>query len=438
MSASTTPALAALRAFTDANARGDGPAMTALLSRSTLANGGFSGPTQGDFRYVFGEAEWEGESVVIPLEARAADAAPEDPPMMAMRCVMVREDGAWKFDLAATMRPIEEAMDAALRDAAAQIGPVMSGAMEAVGDALAEALRSEFTGEELAPSAWEDAPGEVEADDLRPLPALVPLEGASAQVARVTGRAIPVLADVTGILALFNTDDAGPLMPWLNDEFCGGLGEAIAAGGDHAGLLRGVRIEPATDWNEHFLVLEGDILVYRADFRSDHGWYRTREDLLRIIPGVVAGLAGGPPDVPAGFTALPTNDTGPTVTRYREAWAPRLMRRISVAAGGPVALDADWGSFFDEASHGRGLALWGLVRVPGALALHAARGGPMPRAVRLRSGTHWRRASCAGGVLELELVVRDGPRGNCYEHEIAEVLAGATIEGDDVQPAERS
>lgn len=148
---------------------------------------------------------------------------------------------------------------------------------------------------------------------------------------------------------------------------------------------------------------------------------------MQIIPGVVLGLAHSAAELPEGFTSLPGKGTGPTVTRYREAWAPRYMREISAAVDGPVALDADWESFFQEEEHGRGLAVWGLCRVPGAIALFE-RANPQPagwlRVIRLRNGGSLERASFEDGVLTMELVPHRGEGGCFYEYRLAEVFEG--------------
>ncbi|CAG0976953.1 hypothetical protein PHYC_01555 [Phycisphaerales bacterium] len=422
-------ALAALRAFTDANASGDVVGMMKLLSRSTLEAGGFSGPMPSDFQFAFGEPEAVDGAVVVPMEARPGGVGPESDPVMAMRCIMVEEDGAWKFDLAATMQPQMEAMEAALREAGEQLGEAMGGAMSAMGEAIAGAMGGEQVAE--GASRWEDAPRGPGPEDLRELPELMRMEGASAAVTEAVGKDVPVLADMNGLLGLFGATDPGPMIPWLDNEFCAGLGPAIAAAGEVSKCVRSVRIEPATDWGEHFIALDGTDLVYRADMRSDDGWYRMREDLMRIIPGVVLGLAASEADVPEGRTSLPSKESGPTVTRYREAWAPRYMREISAAVDGAVALDADWESFFQEEEHGRGLAVWGLCRVVGAVALfnqaHPQAAGWL-RAIRLRNGGSLESASFEDGVLTMGLVLHRGEGGCFYECRLAEVLGERSAE----------
>ncbi|MCE7974940.1 MAG: hypothetical protein DYG92_11565 [Leptolyngbya sp. PLA1] len=433
-------AMAVLRRFVEANAHQDVPAMMGCLSRGTLESGGFSGPMPGAFRFEFGDAESQGEQIIIPMTVLAPGESPDTPPtpVMSMRCIMVQEDGDWKFDLASTMQPQMEAMESAMMEAMQQVGSAMGEAMGAMGEALggvlgseAEAEVSPFTGEPLVFSGWDDAPGEYEADELRQLPEMTHLEITTRDVSDALGRDVPVVADVQSLMDLFGETDPTKLMPWLDGEFTAGLGQAIALS-PFADRLRRVRIEASLEWRCREMLLDGTELVYRADLRADEGWYRFRDELLTVIPPVLAALMAPEPEVPEGFTTLPTQAWGVTVTQFRERLAPRLMRRISTLAGGPVALDVPWGSMINEDTDGKRLQAWGLFPVLAALATLASTGeGLAPgalRVIRLEDSLCDRRASFAGGVLHLEMLLRQGEQGCFRPHELVGVLKGTAIE----------
>lgn len=419
-------ALAALRTFTDANATGDTAAMVGVLSRGTLEAGGFSGPMPQDFQFVFGPPESDADRVIIPLGVFPAGAPLDGDPMMALRCVMVQEGADWKFDLATTMQQMEAMIDAAMQEVGTQIGAAMGGAMDAIGDSLGAALG----GPTASPEELEPGVEPFGIQDLQLVPELVRLEAATAAVSAAAGKDIPVLADMNGLLGLFGSTDPTAMTPWLDNEFCAGLGPAIAAAGDNALRLRSIRIDPANDHGEHFFAMDGADLVYRADPRYDDGWYRMQDDLLRIIPGVVLGMSLQDGDVPEGHTALPQNGFWPTVTRYRQAWAPRHMKDIRLMSGEPVALQADWESFYAESFDGRSLALWGLCRVPGAIALSMRDIDPPQgwlKAIRLMNGYDQKYAAFADGVLTMAIVGVENEKGCFYEHQLASVFAGEVI-----------
>lgn len=439
MSTHSTDAMAVLRRFVEANASQDVPAMMKCLSKGTLESGGFSGPMPGAFRFEFGDAEEQGEQVIIPMTVLAPGEAPDTPPtpVMAMRCIMVREEGEWKFDLASTMQPQMEAMEGAMMEAMQQVGTAMGEAMGAMGAALGSALGGEpgdeisaFTGEPMVFSGWEDAPGDYEADELRQLPELTLLEITTRDVSDALGRDVPVVADVQSLMDLFGETDPTKLMPWLDGEFTAGLGQAIALS-PFADRLGRVRIEASPEWQCREMLLDGTELVYRADLRADEGWYRFRDELLTVIPPVLAALMVPEPEVPEGFTTLPTQAWGVTVTQFRERLAPRLMQRIATLAGGPVALDADWGNIVGEDTDGKRLQAWGLFPALAAMATLASSGeGLAPgalRVVRLEDSLCDRRASFADGVLHLQMLLRQGEQGCFRPHELVGVLKGTAI-----------
>lgn len=427
-------ALATLRAFTDANARADEAAMRAVLTRSTLDSGNFSGPMPADITFSFGEPEDDDQGrVVIPMAA-APPGEPADSEMaMLLRCILIEEDGVWKFDLEATMHDQMAAAEAAFRELGDQIGQAMGGAMEAIGEGLVQALGAsgELDGESAEPV---EPFGPA---DWRPLPALTTLENLSASLAAAVGVEIPVVADVQAMLDLFGADDPAPLIPWLENDLCAGLVEAIAAVGEDARALRAVRIEVPSDYNERMLILDGRTLVYRAEIRNAETNAYSVGAFAHIVPGVVHALRHAPDDLPDDHTALPTTDIYPNVQRYAHAWAPRFMAQVRAIVGGPVTLDADWDGFYND-SDGRTLVFWGLGRIPGALAMHA-RANDLPpgwlREIRFECTYEQRRASFADGVLTLAIATVGQEYAGLYEFQLAQVLAtGEWTEPDEPNP----
>ena len=106
------------------------------------------------------------------------------------------------------------------------------------------------------------------------------------------------------------------------------------------------------------------------------------------------------------------------------------MRDIREAAGSPVRLEADWESFYAESFDGRGLVVWGLCRVAGAIALHVREKQPPAgwlKTIRLMNGYDMRRADFVDGVLTMAIVGVEGEKGCFYEHDLARVFGREVI-----------
>lgn len=429
-------AVAALRAFVDANARQDAEGMRGCLTQETLDAGGFSGPMPPGVEFRMGEPAEQESRVIIPLWVLPVGAGDGSPPLDELRCVMVEERGVWKFDLRATLQPQMEAIDSAMEAAMGQIGEAMGAAMGAVTDALSATLSSAFGGHDLEPTDWLDA-GEFPVDDeWIALPEFAGLPALTGQVSEAVGREIPIVCDLRGLLIQCGSDEGDGLLGWLDSDFCPGLAAAVElahrAFPAETARLRSVRIEPAPDWLERCLVLDGPDLVYRVDLRDPAGWY-SADELARIIPGVLTGLPHDPERYPADRGTLPRAERAASLETYREVVAPRLMRRLSGIVGRPVALDVEWGAFEGDDASIRRLFSWGLNRVLGAVAMSypvGASDSPPEgwlRAIRIELGYGEREATLADGVLGLVVSLGVGERGCFYECHLCPVLFGEPI-----------
>ena len=91
-----------LQAFLDASLRKDEKAMRACVTRHTLESGQLNSAGPEGVTLAMGEPQQEGEQWVIPVKAVPIGAPEGTPPVMEMPCLMVEEDGQWKFDLVGT------------------------------------------------------------------------------------------------------------------------------------------------------------------------------------------------------------------------------------------------------------------------------------------------------------------------------------------------
>lgn len=134
-----------LQAFLDASNRHDDKAMHACLTRRSLEDGEVSTPEALDGAvFVMDEPQAEGEMVVIHLKALPPGAANDAQPVMELNCLLVQEDGRWKFDLAGTAERMMAGLESALGAAMGQMATAMSEAMEGVGKAMSDGLSQAF------------------------------------------------------------------------------------------------------------------------------------------------------------------------------------------------------------------------------------------------------------------------------------------------------
>ncbi|HVS72928.1 MAG TPA: hypothetical protein VHQ47_16860 [Phycisphaerae bacterium] len=115
-----------------------------MLTKASLAEGGFHMPAAGPASYEIGEAVLEGGQVYVPVTLKDGETGQE----VTMPLAPVLEDGQWKLDMG---KMFEKLMGGAMEQMVEQVGTAMGAAMEGVGQALTAALggSSEEAGEEV-------------------------------------------------------------------------------------------------------------------------------------------------------------------------------------------------------------------------------------------------------------------------------------------------
>lgn len=149
-------AVGVLKAFMEAAGRGDENAMKTCVTRKTIEGGNLTATPPG-MTLTMGEPTMEGERVVIPVRGDAPG-APAGSPVMELPCLIVKEDGQWKFDLSGS---VDRMLGGSLDALVGQLASTMATAMEGVGEAMAEGLKAAFGGE-TQPAA-SDEPKELPA-----------------------------------------------------------------------------------------------------------------------------------------------------------------------------------------------------------------------------------------------------------------------------------
>jgi hypothetical protein len=226
-------ALDVLRSFLDAGLRRDEPAMRACLTKKTLEAGQFDGSSPQGVRYVFGAAAMEGEAAVVPVRAFALEGPAEgDPaavPVMEMPCVMVQEEGQWKFDLVATTeRMFSGGLETAMSDTVAALGTAMEGITQQLGDVMREAFGGSSSGDEKKDAPhWLDAPLDIAPEELLPLPVFVPLPKVAAALSDACGSPVEALAAMNDLMRIFEADQRETLFTWFNEQLFEGFGANV-------------------------------------------------------------------------------------------------------------------------------------------------------------------------------------------------------------------
>jgi hypothetical protein len=425
-----------LQTFMEASLRHDEATMRACVTRSTLeanqmkAEGGPEG-----VRFVFDDQHTEGELLVIRARAIPLDSPEGTPPALEMACLMVKEDGQWKFDLVRSVDRMMGGMEQAME----QVATAMGEAMQGVGQALADGLQQAFGGSsaESLPQDqdWSTASLSPANAELLPVPAWWKnLPKTQAAVREALGSRVLVIAAMNDINQQAGSDDPDLLFNWFEDQLFAGwpaMLAQIAQTVPLAGRLRAIRIESATRVENRLLAVDGSDLVYRMNLPYNDGFYQD-DQAAALLPGVLAGLPETIDSVVAGFRLMPLDEQSVDLDLYRQSTAPRYMRRISELLRRNVALDVNWDEFGESPDAGRLLTMWGLNRVFGGIAFacldpsrldELALGLSRIRIV-LRYDVDKCCASYENGVLELGLIPNCWADRGCYEHEIAAALTG--------------
>ncbi|MFI5377951.1 MAG: YqcC family protein [Tepidisphaerales bacterium] len=431
LSVASAGAVQVLQTFLDASLRKDEPAMKACLTRKTLESGQMNNEGPEGVKYVLGEAQLEGENVVIPMKAVPIDAPADAPPAMEMACVMVKEDGAWKFDLLTTVeRMMGGGLGAAMEQVASKMGEALAGGLSA-------AFGQESSAESVGEQNWAEASLEVGDDEFFPIPEMTPLPKTQAAITAAVGSTVLVLAAMPDLLRTVGSDDTATLFNWFEDALFVELAPTIAqvaARMPLAGRLRAVRIEAAKWSDDRGIALDGSDLVYRMYLNNNEGYY-SDAGVAEILPGVLAGLPEQIDPRVAGHRLLANDEECPPLVLYRERVAPRWMRRISELLGHNVRLDANWDDPSDTSTMARQLSRWGLVRVYGAIALACQDESQREslrndlKTIRLIFGYNLgdRLANYRDGTLEVSIGWYHGEKCCFYEHDLVRVLGGEEI-----------
>jgi hypothetical protein len=430
-------AVQTLQKFLDAGQRRDEQALKACLSRRTLESGQFDPAGPEGVRCELGEGQMDGETAIIPLKLIPLDAPADAPPAMVMPCVMLNEDGQWKLDLPATM---ERMMGGGIDAAMEQVATVMSTAMEGVGQALADGLGQVMGGGSTGPADaalnCDDAPLQVQAEELLPLAEMTPLPKLHEMLSGAVGSPVVAQAAIADLLRQLGSDERDVLVNWFEGQLFGAWGELLTQAAQQVplkGRLRALRIEAANYSDDRFVALDGSDLVYRMWLNHTDGYY-SDAGLAELLPGVLAGLPETIDDQLAGRRLLPTDEESPSLEVYRAHAVPRFMRRIGALLGRNVNLDVNWDDA-DATLTARQLSRWGLNRIHGAIALACQDAsqrealGADPSTVRIVLGfdVSKRYARYEAGTLEIGLNHYAGEKGCFYEHDLARVLAGQPI-----------
>lgn len=431
-------AVGVIHSFLDASQRNDMAAMSACLTRQSLESGQLHGSPEG-VRFVVDETHMEGATAIVTISGFPLEAPADAPAVIQMPCMVVQEEGQWKFDIGATM---DRMMGPQLEAAMQQVADGMGQALEKVGQALTTALGGDDASGEYDP-AWDQASLTPEADELFPLGELTVLPKTTLAVTYAIGTDVPVEIVMGELLPNIPPDQyaemVNKMVAWFDGSFFAGwrtIFDGVVAGGvPLRNRLRSVRIEEAKQCEDRIIVLDGSDLVYRLNPANAEGYF-SDEYVAALLPGVLAGLPERINSTVTGNRVLPRDDERPTPQFYRERWVPRWMRRIGALLGKPIGLELDWKQAADSNNVGPQLPRWGLNRVYGALAfacLDDSRKEELTRdlkTVEIAVGydVTKRFAKYEDGKLSVGLCYYGGDTPGCYEHEIAGALAGEPVE----------
>ena len=424
-------AIDTIRAFMDANRLQDEAGMRACLSRNTLESGSFSGPDGHPTDYYLGEPRREGDHFVVPVRMVPPGAGEDSEEFMDLPCVVVDEDGALKFDLAATM---DLAFGGDLEDAVDEMAGAMAEAMDGVGEALGEAFGTEAGADEGEAQRWDDVPLEPSEEEWLPLRPMTLLPVTSEAVARALGFEVPVEMDLEGLLRPFGEEQKDQLIGWFEGELFAGWPEMLAEVNGIiplANRLRGIRIEVAGMAHNRLIALDGHDLVYRIRLPDGDGSYGD-EEIREMLAGVLAGLPESIDPHTVGHRLLPMDDETPNRDIYFDRVLPRHMRRISEVVGHHVDLYGNWDDLLGGTGETTGLYLWATGRILGAVALACTDESRREKIARELRSVRFdfvndpddRGAWFDEGELEVALSPFRGEAGCLYEHEIARELPG--------------
>jgi len=338
----------------------------ACLTKATLAAGSFEMPAElATAKYVIADPTIEAGQVYVPVTI--TDSATGS--AMTMPLAPVFEDGAWKLDMEKMMAKL---MGGSMGQIVEQMGAAMGAAMEGIGEALGAALGGigEAMGNPTKPSMPPVAPADLEKIEKRIAEIQKELE---------QRHDLNILLDIDLPNLLRGEDEAANhrLLDTLDSNVLRNFTYSVTEANTKVpleGRVKAIRLEGLGDPRDRVIFSEGARIIYRLSLKQDdsgnQGYY-DGQDLGRLLTGVAAGMeeSAPPGETKKGPSYQPTSDSAKTVKDYREFVEPVLTRRISKLLGQTVTLQIEWDHFESDTDDAKGLWLWGLNRICGALAL---------------------------------------------------------------------
>ncbi len=436
-------AIAVLQTFLDAGLKNDLPTMRTCLNRASLESGQFDGSSPQGVRYVLGDASMEGENVLVAVSAFPVDAPPGAPPAMQLSCLLVQEEGQWKFDLATTtQRMFSGGLEAALSQTAEALGTAMQGITETLGATMAQAFGESDSG--AKPVDWLAAPLEILPEELLPLAEFTDIPKVAAALSGAARSPVLAMGAIKDLLYSLNSDERDVLVNWFDNQLFEGFGSIFSLLNTRmpfTNRLRAFRIEPAKYTDQRLLILDGSDLVYRMYLNTTDGYY-SDEYFADLLPGVLAGL---PPVIDAtvvGHRLIHTDEEEANLDLYKDRVVPRYMRRICELLGKNITLKAQWEDIYNPREDTRQLYRWGLNRIYGAIALACRDAQRHEQLVKelttidliFGSDVSQRFAHFKDGTLTVSIYYYSGEAGCFYERDLDRVLAGEEIRFVDPNP----
>jgi len=434
--------VALVRAFLDANEKGDAEQMKMYLCEETLNSGDFTGPEDQFNGLQIGEPEQSEGMTIVPILPPPEHA--EEPPFPA---VIIEEKGQLKFSLVKSMQVLFGG-EGGLEGIMNEMVSTLESTMGAVAGAMEDAFDKVFgaSEEDIASlPTWEEHEPYPDASELKPLPVMIPLPQTQAAISEAVGHEITVHMAVHQPLEAMTAEwreQVDVMSNWMDTSFLKNMAEVFSRVNGEiplAGRCNALRIYPAINESSPFIIADGNAIVWQTRnifTPGEKGQYST-DQFIEIFRGVAAGL---PDEILSQYEGLCEHEYGTDYVRYdRDAYfdnvLPRAMRRISMLLGRGVNLRMDSNLRYE----GVGSEVWyrwGPHRAIGGIAL--AMMDP-DLAERIRSNlttiatvidTNDARQIRLddSGVLTISVPTYAKDEDGCFsEHQIADALAGNEI-----------
>jgi len=454
-------AFSRLSAFIEANRARDEAAMAALLTANTIEAGGFAGPNPQFDEATLGDGEVHGDGWMIPIHP-PAELAEAMPPLPA---VMRLEDGDWKLDLPASMdllfggpgaaEQMAEELLGALGEAMGTAMGAMGEAMGALGDAFGGiddgpepepgSLAARLREQDFPDGPWNDGNAEPypSSAELQTLPPTFALPGTAQRISDALD--MPLTAAMTFHDMTWPIDDdlraqIDAYGQWVDDDLMAPWGDVLATVARFVplvGRLSGIRFEILRTPGLHYVIVDGNTLVYRSTTLDGEKRHSPGE-LISLLIGTAHTL---PPALLDQFDGanheIPAEDIDVDPRVWFHEVAPRLMARLEAMVGHRVRLcvDPDRLTLGDE----RDMRLYrsGLIRILSGIGI-ALMAEDLSLLVRTKLHTlgledgfvNGPELRYEDGILLYTLPVGDHNTGAGFvEHQVAGALCGEVFDG---------